>query len=163
MNIGMMLAFVVTGQASAPQMPARSAERVTVVRESEVPRLDPLGNCEGNGASFDLRRLMLIENRSIRMEGAHGELQVSVNREQVRIDAVRDGSAQPVYSTNIGYAAEPHGDLDVELKLGYLDGAPIVYWKETFQNRIYRQGLFRIVGERVEQLCAGRGGITTVE
>jgi hypothetical protein len=35
----------------------------------------------------------------------------------------------------------------------------VLYWRETFQHRIYGQGLFRVVGQSLEPFCEGRAGV----
>lgn len=135
---------------------AVAAPAVTVVSS---PQLDVIGNCAGTGGrSFDLEKLLLLENRTALMEGSDGTLRVSVAGERVEILRLRPKSDGSVYITNIGYEVEPRADLDVELKLALNSGELVVYWKETYKNRIYRQGLFRIMGQHVAALCQGRGG-----
>lgn len=136
---------------------------VTVIDASDVPALDPIGTCEGGGRSYDLRRMLRLQNRSIDIDGPNGVLRVSIEKEMVNIQSVERSRARDVYGTNIGYQVRPDRDLDVELTLGYLNSELVLYWKETFQNRIYEQGIFRINRERIEFLCSGRGGIASVE
>jgi len=133
---------------------------VTVANGRPLALAGRIGTCEAGGRSYNLNRLMLLENQAVEIDGPHGPLRVSVAEEYVQIYTAGSGPARAVYATNIGEAADPHGDLDVELKLGYFDGALVVFWKETFRHRIYRQGIFRIAGESVTPLCAGHGGVT---
>jgi hypothetical protein len=90
-------------------------------------------------------------------------LRVTLDGETVRIENLRLGRAHGFYYTNIGGEVEPDHDLDVDLRFARLARQTLIYWKETYQHKIYRQGLFRIVGEHVESLCQGRGGITRVD
>lgn len=155
------LALFVGGQAATETRAPRSTRAPITVTNSASPALaGRIGTCEAGGRSYNLNRLMLLENDAVEIGGPHGPLRVSIAEEYVQIHALRPAPAHAVYSTNIGDAVEPHGDLDVELKLGYFDGMLVVFWKETFRYRIYRQGLFRIAGQGVAPLCAGRGGVT---
>jgi len=119
-----------------------------------------IGTCEAGGRSYDLHRLLLLENQEAEIDGPLGPLRVSVAEEYVEIRTSGPPPRRVIYATNIADAADPNGDLDVELKLGYFEGGLVIFWKETFHHRIYRQGMFRISSENVTPLCAGRGGVT---
>lgn len=144
----------------APPHSPPSHAPITVTNSTPLPLAGRIGTCEGDGRSYNLRRLMLLENRTIEIDGPHGPLRVSIAEEYVQIHTAGPTPARAIYATNIGDTADPRSDLDVELKLGYFDGFLVVFWKETFHHRIYRQGLFRIAGESVMPLCTGRGGVT---
>jgi hypothetical protein len=103
---------------------------------------------------------MVLENEAVEIDGPRGPLIIGISGEQVQIRSARPRQDVPVHAENIADAVDPEKDLDVELKLAYLDGRLVVFWKETYRHRIYRQGLFHIVGERVKALCTGRGGVT---
>lgn len=148
----LMWGYLLSGAASIDQAPAAAM--------SDIQR-DQVGRCEGQGRSFDLRRLMMLENRTVDIDGPNGTLRVRLDEEHLFIDAVSGAATQTVFGVNIGDEIDPHEDLDVELKLGYFEGGLVVYWKETFQHRIYRQGLFSIEGERISILCVGNAGVTT--
>jgi len=156
--VALALTMVGQPQSSLSAHPVQAP--VTVTNSRQVPLAGRIGTCEADGRSYDLRRLMLLENQAVEIDGPHGPLRVSIAEEYVQIHSAGPRPARAVYATNVGDAADPDGDLDVELKLGYFDGILVVFWKETFRHRIYRQGMFRIVGESVAPLCAGRGGIT---
>lgn len=133
---------------------------VTVTNSRPLALAGRIGTCVAEGRSYDLHRLMLLENQAVEIDGPHGPLRVSIAEEYVQIHTADAAPARAVYATNIANAVDPHSNLDVELKLGYFDGILVVFWKETFRHRIYRQGMFRIAGESVRPLCAGRGGVT---
>jgi hypothetical protein len=128
------------------------------------PRLDPfyagLGSCLGPEGPVDLRRLMLLENRQLDIDSAHGPMRLTLRGEEIRI-AMLSPSADVVLSAHdIAYRVRRGDDEpDIALKLAILDGRTVLYWRETFQNRQYRQGLFSIDGHDLSPLCEGRGGI----
>lgn len=62
---------------------------------------------------------------------------------------------------NIGHIAGREEYLDVELKLALVENQLALYWRETFQHRMYRQGLFRIVGDGLARWCDGEGGVSS--
>lgn len=154
-------ALLVSSQAPPPPRTAPPIDTPITVTNSRPSALaGRIGTCIADGRAYDLHRLMRLENQAVETDGPRGPLRVSIAEEYVQIHTAGPGPARAVYATNIGDAADPDADLDVELKLGYFDGMLVVFWKETFRHRIYRQGLFRIAGESVTPLCAGRGGVT---
>lgn len=71
---------------------------------------------------------------------------------------------------DIGDIVGQHGErADIFLKFGSLDSRPVLYWRETYQHRIFRQGLFAIDASSANgnwnhvltPLCEGKGGIET--
>jgi hypothetical protein len=125
--------------------------------------LDRVGDCSSGAKDFDLRRLMLLENRTVVVDSPSGPLRVAVNGEDIEVQNTRGGPRAPLHSVNVGNAVDENNDLDVELRLALLNAELVVYWKETYQHRVYRQGLFQIVGETAVSLCTGHGGVTTVD
>jgi len=126
------------------------------------PKVDAVGDCvSARGQAFDLRKVMFLENRSLDLERGDETVRVTLRGERielVKLGAKPDGG---IYSTNIGDEVEADDDLDVELKLAYVSGEAVLYWKETYQHRIYRQGMFRFLGDRVQKLCEGKGGVNS--
>jgi hypothetical protein len=126
------------------------------------PKVDPVGDCVGaQDRAVDLRKVMFLENRSLDLERGDETVRVTLRGERVELVKLGARSDGGIYSTNIGDEVEPADDLDVELKLAYVSGEAALYWKETYQHRIYRQGVFRFVGDRVQKLCEGRGGVNS--
>lgn len=160
MWLGVFMLWV-SGQATPPsQVSVPPSPPVTVMNTRHVQLIGPIGTCAAGGRVYNLHRLMILENHSVEVDGPHGPLRVNIAGQHVQIRKVDSKTNSIVYSENIADAADPKGDYDVELKLGYFDGMLVVYWKETYRHRIYHQGLFRLTGESFSQLCAGRGGVT---
>lgn len=126
--------------------------------DEQLRSFDPMGNCEQNGRSIDLHRVMLLENRWIDIDSPQGPLRISVNRGTFLATEIGPRSERRQFISDISDTIDPGSQIDIELKLAYLDGRLVLYWKETFQNRRYRQGLFNIVGTEVASLCEGLGG-----
>ena len=133
---------------------------VTVTNSRPVPFAGRTGTCEATGRSYNLHRLMILENRTIEIEGDGGPVRVSIDGEYVQIHTAGENSRE-IFATNIADIVDPHSDLDIELKLGYFDGHLVIFWKETFQHRVYQQGMFRVEGHFLTRLCNGRGGVTS--
>lgn len=126
--------------------------------EEQTRSFDPLGHCEQNGHSIDMRRVMFLENRSIDMNSRTGPLRISIDHSDFIIEEVGQRSRHRRFINDVANTIDPAGNLDIELKLAYYNGNLLLYWKETFQNRHYRQGLFNIVGADLTPLCTGVGG-----
>ena len=154
------IALMITAQAQPHTSAPSDQAPVTVTNSTQVPLIGRIGTCQGDGRSYNLRRLMLLENQMIEVDGPRGPLRVSISGEYLLIDTAGPPPRRAVYAANISDAVDPNADLDVELKLGYFEGTLVAFWKETFRHRTYRQGLLRISGETVTPLCEGSGGVT---
>jgi hypothetical protein len=131
---------------------------VVSVSEEQLPSFDPIGNCEGHGRSVDMRRVMFLENRSVDVDGPGGPFRLSIQGEELVAEGVHPGPERPHFYEDVDSRIDMNSDLDIELKFAYFEGKLTLFWKETFNNRIYRQGLFDIVGHSLTPLCEGRGG-----
>lgn len=130
-----------------------------------VPSTPPqrVGTCLGTaGDTFDLEKLLFLETDSVVVEGPLEKIRVTLAGERVKIVDLKP-PREGQYITNIADEIEPKDNLDVELKLAFLSGDLVLYWKETYKHRIYRQGLFRFLNGRPISLCEGRGGTTSYE
>ncbi|MGV9007280.1 MAG: hypothetical protein ACOH1H_11145 [Brevundimonas sp.] len=50
-------------------------------------------------------------------------------------------------------------DLDIRLSFMVSEGGYYLHWRETYENRIYRMGLFKLVASEMVPLCNGSGGV----
>lgn len=150
---GIILAAMILAGAAGPQ-PVASVP-VTSVPEGEL-EIDPVGSCAAGGKRFDLRRVMFLENRSIDIDGPDGPLRISLDEDSINIEALGGKARRSTYVNKIPY--EIGDDVDVQLKLALHDGKLVLYWKESFLYRTYRQGMFSIVGQDIAFLCEGNGG-----
>lgn len=130
--------------------------------DEEIQSLDPVGSCDGNGRSIDLHRVMFLENRTLDIDWVGGTLRLSVDGDNFYADEMAEGRIVRRHYRSIRGDIENGDGLDIQLKFGYFENVLVLYWRETFQNRIYRQGLFRVVGPAVTFLCAGEGGTLAV-
>ncbi|HVQ08927.1 MAG TPA: hypothetical protein VMS43_10895 [Allosphingosinicella sp.] len=153
-----LLAALVTAQV-APVTPLPPTPGVEL-------RLDTTGSCEGQRGSVDMRRVMFLENQMLVIDGATGPLQIEVEGENFSVEEIGEGSGHRTYAEPMDGVIEPDEDLDIELKLALVDGRLALYWRETYRNRFYRQGLLTIEGRAffnaedrgLRPLCEGRGG-----
>lgn len=152
------LAALLAGNSAAQAPTQPRPMRPIQLTEEQLRSFDPLGNCERNGRSFDMHRVMFLENRSVDIDGSNGPLRVSIDQAEVRVEDMRPASEHQRFIHDVADMIDPTGEIDIELKLAYFEGRLAVYWKETFQNRHYRQGLFNVVETDLISLCAGMGG-----
>jgi len=101
---------------------------------------------------------MFLENRTVDIDWRAGKLRLSFDGDNFHADEIRHGRSVTQHYRSILDEIENGDDLDIELKFAYFENRLLIYWRETFQNRPYRQGLFEINGPDVAFLCAGRGG-----
>jgi hypothetical protein len=132
------------------------------------------GSCIGSDKQpFDIRRVMLLQNRELVLDSGAGPIRLVVQQQHFRayLENSRDGEH---WVTNIGERVSEDKRADVFLTLGFLDGRPVLYWRETFQHRSFRQGVMRISPEVVAKahadwreiltpICEGRGGVDVWE
>ncbi len=138
-----------------------------VVQQGPVSNGGDFGSClTPDRRPLDLREVMLLRNRELITTDAAGRYRLILEEPKVlvRDEAAPEGSFSVI---DVRYALEgPEGDPDIFLILGLLDGRPVVYWRETYQHRSFRQGLFAVspdlttTHKRVlTPICEGRGGI----
>jgi hypothetical protein len=125
-------------------------------RQPEELVMTDIGFCRtGQGEFLDLNRVLFLENRSV--TPSHGEARrIRVDGEVLSIE--RLSSSPRTYTYSIDDEINETAPPDVDLKLVIVDGELAVYWRETFRHTQYRQGIFRIVGERISPWCEGLGG-----
>jgi hypothetical protein len=130
---------------------------------SSTTRADLMGNClDSNGQPIGLRKLLFLENRSLVIE-QNGVFRIDLVGESIEILRTAPQADKGAYVTNLGYEVSPDDDIDIESKFALLAGDLVVYWKETYQHRIYRQGLFRIESQGVRAVCQGKAGFNSAQ
>jgi hypothetical protein len=110
---------------------------------------------------------MFLENRELELDSSRGPVTLSIDGQRFMMRWTDPAANGAIRLTNVGEQVGRGATADVMLRLGLLEGRPVLYWRETFQNRQYRQGLFRIDLEVVAQdrldaldaLCEGSGGV----
>lgn len=124
-------------------------------QSAEIPSI--LGSCISEHGPVDMRRVLFLENRAMEYESSRGRILITLQEQSVKI--MRLGDSDTIYIRDIG-SVVPHsgGDADIFVKLALLDNRLLIYWRETFQHRIYRQGLLRIRDVELSALCEGFGG-----
>lgn len=160
------LAILVLLSCAGPALAQHASETRIVPRHGGIgnPVEDAaairLGNCRSSDAAVDLGRMMVLENERLEIDGEGGRpTRVALQGGSVRFEHL-DGD-RGSYGFSIGDIVGGDEPLDVELRLALAEGQLAIFWRETFQHRIYRQGLLKIVGGELVRWCEGRGGVTS--
>ena len=160
-SVGLLL-FLQGGCVSAvPAAPVAEERIIPVHSRIEAPTLSTAGRCETAGHSFvDMEALVRLPDTEISVADPNKSVSMRIEGEGVLIEwqSRDDGSFERIRIDRL-VAADENDDPDLQLSFAQTTGGVALYWRETYQHRIYRQGLFRIVGARLEQWCQGRGGV----
>lgn len=119
-----------------------------------IVHVDALGSCVGQGGPVELQRVLFAENRSIDID----QRRLGLERESLWIERIGDPGAGRT-RIEVAYLISPRADIDIKLQFAMVEGRLSLYWRETYQYRLYRQGIFTIVGDELIPLCEGEGGI----
>lgn len=122
-------------------------------RPDQDVRLDV---CVGEGQQYQPSLMPRLVDTSITMNVNDEPAQVRLEGENVVVQFDRPSGAN-TYILEVDSKFRNGPDIDVELSFVLLDGEIVVRWKETFVHRAYRQGLFRVQGSGIEEICTGTG------
>ncbi len=154
MNTRALLLALVVALSATPAY-AQSEPVVSNMRERLVEAVR-YGSCLNAAGAVDMSRVWHLNNESV----AVGDRVVRSSGESVVID-LPNGSML-VLHVGLSLSEERGRDLDLNLSLAALDGEVMVYWRETFQHRVYEQGLLKVVGDDVQIYCSGAAGADSV-
>jgi len=142
---------------SATLITAKGATRV----DSKSIQLTPSGFCRSDAGSIDIGSLTFLKKTSAKLRsGSTPTIRVTIVRDTVVIDDIaKPNAGELVY--NVPAIVSKGEDPDLSVHLVLLSGDLAIYWRETFQNRQYRQGVFAILEGKLVLICEGIGGIST--
>lgn len=126
----------------------------TVVPSSRLAPDVRIGTCVGDAGRVDLSNLTLLSGREVTISG---EVRSRLLRQSVLIDVNDDDGPRTVVH-NVGAMIDPAGGIDIQLSFARINDELAIFWRETFQNRSYRQGIMTS-GDALVSLCEGRGGM----
>jgi len=119
-----------------------------------------LGSCiDQNRRPLQLRKIMFLETRDFIQEMPQSTMRVTLNRQTITIKITPRKGEESWRPIDVGgLVSRGDVDADVDLKLGLYENNLVLYWRETYKHRMYRQGLFRIKGQELIVMCEGYGG-----
>ena len=139
-----------------------------MIQPGPVSNGTDFGSCMNpRGSPIDIRRVMLLQNRELVLDSSVGRVRIVLDGQRFRLHRLNSPNDEHV-AGNIGDRVRQSDDrADVFVTLGFLDDRPVVYWRETYQHRSFRQGLLNIEPEAMNAnwsrvltpLCEGRGGV----
>lgn len=136
-----------------------SGERRLIVPPAELA--SPLGHCDAGDHPVDLTWMMRVSNTEIRVMEAGVPAYYRIVRDTVVISP--DEGFDRLEWFSIPEFLHENGipgarAMDVELAFVVIDGELALFWRETYRNRFYQQGLIGVSTEGLSLLCTGRGG-----
>jgi hypothetical protein len=144
-----------------PAAPAMSAIPNSTAHTNDT--LQIMGSCIGHKGPIALAQVMFLENRVLNWEGASTPIRISLSRQSASIKLLKAPKGD-TFVHNIGVlVGDGTVEPDIYLKIAIFDKKPMIYWRETYQHRIYRQGIFAVSGHKLVRLCEGEGGETVMD
>lgn len=126
------------------------------IRQDSLPMVG--GSCRGvSSAGIDNSKVLFLRNTKVFSGSGETGSEISVQGENVIIERMVDGTRSSRV-INVAEIIDPNQNIDLDLMLTIIDGHVGVYWRETFQNQSYRQGLAVVDGSQLVARCDGRGG-----
>ena len=116
------------------------------------------GDCVGEGGTYALAELLLLENRHVRWGRQGSQVEFDVSREEVSIHRTEPDGGTSRAGIQVDHFLSPDADIDILLKPALYRGDLFIYWRETYQHRRYRQGLVRVSRSGLTRICEGEGG-----
>lgn len=121
-----------------------------------------MGSCIAGDRSIEMTQVLFLENRSVTvLDPARRPLRLRIEGERLILESDHPLLGRTQETRRIDRQITEESDLDIELKFAWVEDALALYWRETFQHRIYRQGLMRVEGDALTPLCEGRAGQTS--
>lgn len=139
----------------------------SVIQQGPVPNRHGLGSCGKPGGGFiDLRTVVFSQDRELLLSSSIGRHRLLLVGQKFRFETSDSRDDDGHEFGDVGHlVGEAGGQADLFLTLGSLEGHPVLYWRETYQHRLFRQGLFNIspgalkgMGSVLVPFCEGRGG-----
>jgi hypothetical protein len=116
--------------------------------------------CESPNRNVGMSTLLLLENRSVEVAEGAARWRITVGDIVVRVEKLLGLDANQTTSIfEVRRMIDERSTLDVDIKLGILEGELVLHWRETFKHRSYRFGLFRFSNGKFLSLCTGTGGV----
>jgi hypothetical protein len=126
------------------------------------------GTCIGKSEDVYLNEALFVQNPIVKIRTESGfELLrfIRVELEVRRFDS--NGKLLDSYKINLRNEVlnlnRKLKNVDIDLSFIWIQNELGVYWRETYQQRPYLQGVFRIAGKSLVSLCQGSGGFETNE
>jgi hypothetical protein len=164
MWIGALVVLALSSLLGACEATAQTRDELLARQLSnEDFDLQQRGTCTSDaGQTIDLATMMILEDTWLDVEDGASRKRLRVRGQRFSIEDLTGRSADgrlPVRSIFVPLVLRNAEDVDVEVRLAFVDDQLAVFWRETFQHRRYRQGLLRVVDDGLQHWCEGVGGL----
>ena len=128
--------------------------------------IDAKGTCNFEGGSLSLNNVYFLKDKSLIESTIDGYRILEVNKDDFNIAYYsKNGKFKQLkfdnVSMKVSLSNKNNSDVDIEASFILIEGQVAVYWKETFINRMYKQGIFKIDADKLVFFCEGKGGTYT--
>lgn len=122
------------------------------------------GVCSTGNLVVDLDKYIFLAENEVRQIGDKNGIYLKVDGENIYIV-----QKEKVEKSSIVFNADsvidgddgPRLDIDLSLVLNSDLSEVMVYWRETYKHRRFRQGLIRVAGMKAIPFCEGEGGVNS--
>lgn len=112
------------------------------------------GICLAKSGKVSLQEINFIQGNKIYLNGWSGWKYALTSGPNVILG---DGKKELVI--NVRILIDERQPQDVQLSLAMKQNEPIIFWREPFLNRSYKQGVLKITQDGLDEYCFGGGGI----
>jgi len=139
-----------------------------MIQQGPVSNGSDLGSClNDRGPPIDLRHVMLLPSHELTMDSRVGRVRISLDGQRFSLYLISSPDDEHVVGDVGDIVGRPHARADVFVTIGFLHTRPVLYWRETYQHRTFRQGLLNIEPQAMngdwtrvlEPVCEGTGGV----
>lgn len=126
--------------------------------------IDAKGSCKSETVNLSLNNVYFLKDKSLIEPIVDGYKILEINGDNFDVAYYsKDGKFKQLKFDNIALDVaannKNNSDVDIEASFVLLDGQVAVYWKETFINRPYKHGIFKVDNDKLVFYCEGKGGI----
>lgn len=114
------------------------------------------GFCEADSGNIDLHRVYFLDGNEVEWGDSDALRLFELDNRNVYI--VHDQEEIAIPLTLVRNINE---DMDIVARFSFFDGRLYVYWRETYLNRQFQQGLIHVDGLDLVEFCYGTGGIVS--
>jgi hypothetical protein len=141
-------------------------------QQGPVSHWNNLGSCvTPDKKPVEIAAVELLKDRERTFDSSVGRVRVVLQQQRFALELVDSPDPHKVTGDVGNIIGEGDERADVFLTLGLLGGRPVLYWRETYQHRIFRPGLMNIFPEATRAdwaqvltpLCEGEGGSTVLD
>ena len=139
-----------------------------IVQSGPVSNGVDFGSCgTPGGQAVDIRRVMLLPDRAMAFDSSVGRVRISLDGQRFALHLL-DAPEGDHFVGDVGdLISDGEERADVFVMIGSINARSVLYWRETYQHRSFRQGVLTVDPEAVKAdwnsiltpFCEGTGGV----